>query len=103
MAGNKIQSVECEETHIFRPFSAGYTKPAGAMTTVKQTMKLAELKAGAKFAVETSKHIVISSFVYAKNTEISPLFLLGKFWGNGLIPHNFPKGKWKFPFPLNFP
>ena len=63
MAGNKIQSVECDETHIFRPFSAGYTKPAGAMTTVKQTMKLAELKAGARVAVETSKHLLLSSFM----------------------------------------
>ena len=39
----------------------------------------------------------------AKNDEISPHFLLGKFWGNGLNSHNFPKGKWKFPFPFNFP
>ena len=39
----------------------------------------------------------------AKNDEISPHFLLGKFWGNGLNSHNFQKGKWKFPFPFNFP
>ena len=29
----------------------------------------------------------------AKNVEISPHFLLGKFLGNGHISHNFPKGK----------
>ena len=39
----------------------------------------------------------------AHELEISPLFLLGKLWGNGLISLNFPNGKWKFPFPLNFP
>ena len=36
-----------------------------------------------------------------KCDEISPHFLLGKFWGNGHISHNFSKGKWKFPCPLN--
>ena len=39
----------------------------------------------------------------AKNDEILPHYVLGKFWGNGHISHNFPKGKWKFPFPFNFP
>ena len=40
--------------------------------------------------------------VTAKNDEISPHFLLGELWGNGLISRNFPKRKWNFPFPLNF-
>ena len=34
--------------------------------------------------------------------EISPYFLMGEFCGNGHISHDFPKEKWKFPFPLNF-
>ena len=38
-----------------------------------------------------------------KKDEVSPNFLSGKIWGNGHISHNFPKGKWKSPFPLNFP
>ena len=41
--------------------------------------------------------------ITAKKDEVSPNFLSGKFWGNGHISHNFPKGKWKFSFPLNFP
>ena len=35
----KIIDVQCEETHIFRPFSAGFEKPSGAMTFVKQSMR----------------------------------------------------------------
>jgi len=39
MKGDMIKNVECEEEHIFRPFSAGYNSPSGAMTVVKQSMK----------------------------------------------------------------
>ena len=51
---------------------------------------------------ETTTRCAIKN-VFAKNGEISLHFLLGRFWGNELIFHNFPKGKWKFPFPLNLP
>ena len=39
----------------------------------------------------------------AKYGEISPYSLCMKFWGNGHFPNSFLKGKWKFPFPFNFP
>lgn len=39
MDGETIKNVVCEESHLFRPFSAGYETPSGAMTIVKQTMK----------------------------------------------------------------
>ena len=39
MDKDMIKSVECEEQHIFKPFSAGYESPSGAMTMVKQSMK----------------------------------------------------------------
>ena len=41
ISNNVIKSVECEEKHIFRPFSAGYKSPSGAMTFVKQSMNFA--------------------------------------------------------------
>lgn len=37
---------QCAETHIFRPFSAGFEKPSGAMTFVKQSMKFVREKPG---------------------------------------------------------
>lgn len=37
--GEMIKSVKCNEQHIFRPFSAGYESPSGAMTIVEQTLK----------------------------------------------------------------
>ena len=40
--GDGIESAICDETHIFQPFSAGYETPSGAITTVKQTLKLKE-------------------------------------------------------------
>ena len=33
----------------------------------------------------------------ANNDEISPNFLLGKFWGNGHISHNLENGNFHFP------
>jgi hypothetical protein len=35
----QINSVICEETHVFRPFSAGFKSTSGAVTTVKTTLK----------------------------------------------------------------
>ena len=52
---DKIIAVECEESHLFRPFSAGYKKPAGAITKVTQKLKLEGTKGRAGFAVETSE------------------------------------------------
>jgi len=49
----KIKSVQCDESHIFRPFSAGYSKPAGAITTVKQVMEFEGVKRASRFSVET--------------------------------------------------
>ena len=39
VTSTSIKTVSCEETHMFRPFSAGYKSPSGAITTVKQTLK----------------------------------------------------------------
>ncbi|XP_028404665.1 uncharacterized protein LOC114527217 [Dendronephthya gigantea] len=36
----KIGKVLCEETHLFRPFSAGYNSSSGAMTTVRQSISM---------------------------------------------------------------
>ena len=38
LSGDVIISAICEETHLFKPFSAGYKAPSGAITTVKQTL-----------------------------------------------------------------
>lgn len=38
----EIRSVQCQETHMFRPFSAGYKTPSGAMTIVTQQLDLIE-------------------------------------------------------------
>ena len=38
----------------------------------------------------------------AKNDEISPHYLLGKFWGNGHISKKFPKGEIEIPVSLQF-
>jgi len=46
--GEKIRSVECEEKHIFRPFSAGYQTTSGAMTFVNQKITLIDEKATAQ-------------------------------------------------------
>ena len=35
-----VKSVRCHEQHIFKPFSAGYESPSGAMTIVKQNLTL---------------------------------------------------------------
>ena len=35
-----VNSVRCHEQHIFKPFSAGYKSPSGAMTIVKQNLTL---------------------------------------------------------------
>ena len=40
--GDVIESAICDETHIFKPFSAGYETPSGAITTIKQTLELKE-------------------------------------------------------------
>ena len=56
-------------------------------------------------------HFLLADFVYmiqnpsrgtVKYNEISPYFFMGEFCRNGHISHDFPKEKWKFPFPLNF-
>lgn len=38
LSNGHIETVLCEESHLFKPFSAGYKSPSGAMTTVKQTL-----------------------------------------------------------------
>lgn len=48
MDGDMIKKVFCEESHLFRPFSAGYETPSGAMTIVKQSMKMVTSKQAPK-------------------------------------------------------
>ena len=43
---DRIIDVECAETHIFRPFSAGFETPSGAMTLVSQRMRFMGEKRG---------------------------------------------------------
>eukprot|EP00794_Sanderia_malayensis_P008123 gene8123-8993_t len=66
----QIQDVECLESHIFRPFSAGYSKTAGAMTIIKQTMKYIGEKGGSvrsKLEIESMGEGV--SLAYEHETE----------------------------------
>lgn len=61
MEGNLIKSVTCKETHLFRPFSAGYESPSGAMTFVNQELKFVKyqqvldvkMTAASKFYINT--------------------------------------------------
>lgn len=44
----EIINAQCEESHLFKPFSAGYKTPSGAMTVVTQRLAMSEvvMKAG---------------------------------------------------------
>ena len=69
--GKAIASAECTESHIFRPFSAGYDKPAGAITTVKQSLKLIGEKYRGKSAVTAEKREKVTgvSLAYVHEAE----------------------------------
>ncbi len=72
MDGEKILSIECQEAHIFRPFSAGYQKPAGAITSVKQILKLVGEKRGGRVDVAVDKkgsEMKAVSLIYEHETE----------------------------------
>jgi hypothetical protein len=65
-----IKSVVCEETHMFRPFSAGFKSPSGALTTVSQ--KLVFTGPGkATIRVKTSDFTVGSTLTFDHETEIT--------------------------------
>ena len=37
---SKIKKVVCKESHLFRPFSAGFKGQSGALTTTEQSLTL---------------------------------------------------------------
>eukprot|EP00794_Sanderia_malayensis_P007911 gene7911-8766_t len=70
----KIVSVECLESHIFRPFSAHYNRPAGAVTSVKQIVKFIGEKMGRRLDVSVdTKPSKSASLIYEhENEEMKP-------------------------------
>ena len=46
---------------------------------------------------------MLSLYSLQKMMKFPHIFCWGDFGETGLISRNFQKGKWKFPFPLNFP
>ncbi|XP_065673744.1 uncharacterized protein LOC100199505 isoform X2 [Hydra vulgaris] len=70
MSGNIINSVSCEETHLFKPFSAGHKAPSGAVTTVKQTLSnLQESKASSITSKIIDGKMQESSILYDHTSE----------------------------------
>lgn len=59
----EIINAQCEESHLFKPFSAGYKTPSGAMTVVTQRLAMSEvvMKAGNQ---QEKEHYAESSLVY---------------------------------------
>lgn len=63
MNKDMIKSVVCEEQHIFKPFSAGYESPSGAITFVEQTMKFVAFKTPSPSKLRASgKHFILTTF-----------------------------------------
>nr|XP_012555900.2 uncharacterized protein LOC100199505 [Hydra vulgaris] len=70
ISGNIINSVSCEETHLFKPFSAGHKAPSGAVTTVKQTLSnLQESKASSITSKIIDGKMQESSILYDHTSE----------------------------------
>jgi hypothetical protein len=67
----EITSVECSETHLFRPFSAGYKTPSGAMTTVSQSliMKMNKVENAVKY--DADGHESAQPIVFEHRTDES--------------------------------
>ena len=78
---DQIVDVQCAEIHIFRPFSAGFEKPSGAITFVKQSMKFVGHKTGkvsVNFEISMLYFLIIISDCY-----IETLLLIA-------LPHPIP-------------
>ena len=78
-----IADVKCEENHLFRPFSATYETTSGAMTLVKQSMKLIDFKnINYKFD-QTGKLKFLLFFVLSNLLERMTIMFVGGGCGVG--------------------